>query len=259
MFNILVVRTAEQDDGTMYPVIGDETWPIELEPLDGPRPQTLVATGLSVSVVDGGALKRVVTVKDIKADVLLTDARVAVACEKYTKGGGWVGIGGGAAVVALGLNAVSKARAAHRRQGKILVGQVRYPWLKSVGCEAKTGFTSVEAIRLSIVEAVGAEKRQVVLTATLPKNVSAAAVAQAIVQRAARYRLAYTNLEGTQRARTEQLSQAPMLVAEPKKFVFYDLPSYFYASRTTAYPKASAVDKTPGEPGAGSLLPGQGQ
>ena len=80
--------------------------------------------------------------------MFVTDSRVALACEMYDKGGGWVGFGAGGLLVAVTANAVSKARAASRSRGKVLVGHVRYPWLKSVGASTQSGFGTSEAIRL---------------------------------------------------------------------------------------------------------------
>ena len=81
-------------------------------------------------------------VRKVRIDFFITDARLAVACSKYDKGGGWVG--GAAAMIVF--NAVSKARAAIRSHGKMLAGQVRYPWLRWVASTPKTGFTSDERL-----------------------------------------------------------------------------------------------------------------
>lgn len=63
---------------------------------------------------------------DVQIRLLVTDARVIIYCDKWTKSGGWIGFGAGGMAVALAANAVSKARASSRRKGKLLVGHVRY-------------------------------------------------------------------------------------------------------------------------------------
>lgn len=239
-YDILTIRTAAFDDGSLYPVLGDDRSPIELEDLDGSNVQTVVATALTVSELRGGELRQVARVRDIKAEVIITDARLAVACSKYDKGGGWWGIGDGA-VVALGINAISKARAAHRRKGKMLVGHARYSWLRSIGAESRAGFTSTEAIRLGVVSKLDGAARDLYLTCTLPKDVSAVAVAQEVAHRAARYRLAHTDIDGDEsRSKFEALAAAERLRPEPKKFAFYNLPTYFFVSAATAYPASRA-------------------
>ena len=45
-------------------------------------------------------------------------------------------------------NAISKARAAIRSRGKMLVGQVRYPWIQTVGSSPKDGWASEEKLIL---------------------------------------------------------------------------------------------------------------
>lgn len=233
-FNILTIRTADDEDGSMYPVLGDERSPIELERLDGSHILPATATALEVNHGKKDGAK----VSEIKADVLITDARVAVACAKFDKGGGWTGFGTGF-VVAMGINAVSKARAAHRRRGKMLVGHVRYPWLRSVGFTTKTGFLSNEEVRLLIMDNTSGQERSVMLDLAFPKTVSASEIARAIAERASRYRLTHDlELGDEERRALEGLAHAKPLTPEPKKFVFYDFPTYFKANPATAYPKA---------------------
>ena len=188
-YNVLTVRNADFDDGSMYPVLGDVSCHIELEELDGADIGRLSATALTVHSVN--PQKRLMSVRKIRAEVFITDARVAIACEKYDKGGGWRGFSVGGLMTATALNAVSKARASMRRRGKMLVGHVRYPWLQKVGFTTKTGVLSGEQIRLVLTESTGGVKRALMFDLLLPSNVSAAATAQAIAQRAARYRLAH--------------------------------------------------------------------
>ena len=65
--------------------------------------------------------------------VMISESRIAFACPNYAKGSTWLGIGGLGAAVAVSAMAVSAARAKRRAAGKCFVGQIRYPWVASVG------------------------------------------------------------------------------------------------------------------------------
>src|SRR5580700_10466326 len=147
-FNVLTIRSGlNTGDDALYPMLSDASCHevIALDDYDGPNGQRLVATAVQVLQIHDGGLKTLVRLRDVSIDVYITDGRVAVACEKYDKGGGWSGFGGVGLMVAVTANAVSKARAASRSRGKALVGHIRYPWLKSVGASVKTGVGTSEA------------------------------------------------------------------------------------------------------------------
>ncbi len=141
-------------------------------------------------------------------------------------------------MIAITANAVSKARAASRSRGKVLVGHIRYPWLKAVGASSKTGFASAEAIRLEYTERISGASVRKVLELALPKNIDATLVAEEIARRAATFRLAhYPDLKPDAQGRFASLSQGPpKLQPEPKKFAFCHMPTYFYVNKQTAFP-----------------------
>jgi hypothetical protein len=241
-YSILAIRSAEEDDGRLYPIPGHEANQVQVEEWDG-EPLRLLANRAQVSELVAGSWRTRQRVKDVKLAVMITDSRVVVCCSKFDKGGGWIGFGGAGAAVALAANGVSKARAAHRRRGKMLVGQVRYPWLRCVGFKPKTGWTSNEAIRLGVsVKSRDGAVHEIYLDLALPKNVDSAAVARAIVARAARYRLAHTGLDSdAHRSRFEELAEGPTLAApEPKKFAIYQMPVYAFVNAGSAYPATAA-------------------
>jgi hypothetical protein len=141
VLNVVEIPDSVQDPfelGLLLPVPGLQKNSILLEDRDGSQVQRLTAT--AVLFRTNGRL--VFRDRKIKIDLLVTDARFAPACSRYDKGGGWVG-GASAMVVA---NAVSKARAAIRSRGKMLVGQVRYPWIQRVGSAPKKGFGNDEKL-----------------------------------------------------------------------------------------------------------------
>jgi hypothetical protein len=167
------------EGGLIVPVPGTEPDSILLESRDGSEISRLNAQ--SVRLDSGGKLA--LRSGDVKIAVYVTDARLAFACSKYEKGGGWYG--GATALIVF--NAVSKARAAYRRRGKMLVGQARYPWIQRVGSTSRSGMGSEERL---VIDARGADGASYRLTLKLPKNLDAALVASTVANRAAAYRLA---------------------------------------------------------------------
>lgn len=233
-YDILTIRTTEHDNGALFPVMGDDRFPIGLEGLDGEDVRVVTASALSVSELRGGALHPVARVADVRADLVITDARIAVACARYDRGGGWVGLGGGPLLPA-GLDAMN--RTGSRRKGRMLVGHTRYAWLRSVGCESKTGPASAEAIRIGVVSELDGPERHLYLTCTLSRDVSAVGVGREIARRAARYRLRHTAVDSDEvRTRLEELAAAAPSSPAPEQSASYNFPTYFPVSPDSAYP-----------------------
>jgi hypothetical protein len=260
-FNVLTIRSGlSTGNEALYPELSDVSSAevITLDEYDGPNVQKLVATAVQVIEVQGSVLKTLAKMREVKIDVYLTDGRLALACEKYDKGGGWVGFGGAGLAVAVTANLVSKARAASRSRGKVLVGHVRYPWLKSVGASAKTGVGTSEAIRLEYAEKLGGTTVRKLVELTLPKNIDATLVAREIARRAAAYRLAhYPDMTSEARAKFETLSHdPPRLEPAAKKFAFVQLPNYYFVSAKTAYPPRPSAPPRASEPSPLDAEPG---
>lgn len=198
------------EQGLIFPVPGSQKNTVVFEPRDGEAIQSLTAKALEFKVGNRTMLR----VRKVRIDFFITDARLAVACSKYDKGGGWVG---GATAMVL-FNTVSKARAKLRSRGKMLAGQVRYPWLRWVASSPKTGYTSEETL---ILQCAAENGTAMTLTLTLPKNIEASRVAAEIADRAARYRLSSEELDGEARAGIEaHLSSRSRVAAGGEKQVF---------------------------------------
>ena len=133
-FSLVAIRDGTDTDGRIWPVMASESGGmlIEREDLDGDEIVTLPVIAAAVCEVTGGGLRQLAEVSNISASLYITGQRVAFACARFDKGGGWAGFGGAGLAIALTANAVSMARAAARRRGKIMAAQLRYPWLKSV-------------------------------------------------------------------------------------------------------------------------------
>jgi hypothetical protein len=212
----------------MVPVPGQEKNTVVLERRDGTNIERLTAK--SAEMTRNG--KTVFKVSDVKIDVFITDARVALACSKYDKGGGWIGSAGAMIV----FNAGSKALAAMRRRGKMMVGQVRYPWIARVGSTAKTGWLSEERL---VFDAKVSADTVLRLTLELPKNVDAGRIAAEIARRGAAYRLASEGqLADDERAALRELSVAEPSAAgsdEKKNDIrFFAMPTFWTIGEESA-------------------------
>lgn len=168
------------EHGLMLPLPGASPDSIVFEARDGESIEVFEAK--SIEAKTHGEKKPFLKVSDVRLRLFITDARVAFACSKYDKGGGWIG-----GATALAMNAGSKILAARRRKGNMLVGHLRYPWISDVFARNKDGWLNEETLRL-IVKLPGDESWTRV-DFELPKESSATARASEIVRRAAAFRL----------------------------------------------------------------------
>jgi hypothetical protein len=174
------------EEGLFYPVGLEQRDTVGMEARDGSNVKRLKCTAIEIAPV--GAKQTLLRVKDVSAQVMVTGARLTVACTKYDKGGGWSGWGAGGLALAVPLNAASHALAARRRRGKMLVGQVRYPWIHGVYAQSRVGFGGTERLRV-VASVSGGRRLRVDLT--FPKDVDACAVGTELIRRAAAFRLAH--------------------------------------------------------------------
>jgi hypothetical protein len=228
-FRPLMVREIEDalehdPDGLIYPIPGNSANAILFEARDGDDVEVVPAKAVALQLLNDGQTRKLASVADVKINLVITDARVAFACSKFDKGGGWVG-GVSSMIV---LNSVSKARAAFRRRGKMLVGQVRYPWLGAVGGSEKRGWGDEERLRLVTPRPDGSK---FLIDVTLPKNIDAPEVAAEIARRAARYLGGRATGTG---ADLSELSNATRLDSEKGKFAHHQFPAPVPADESSA-------------------------
>lgn len=237
-FDVLRIREfGEAGDEAMFPALDGEG-KVSHEQLDGERHQHLVSQGIAVREVGGGRTRTLTELRDIRADVFITDARVILLCTKYDKGGGWVGSPG----LALTLNAISKLRAARRSRGTALVGHLRYPWLASIGFSPKQGWLDEEVVRLVLRDGTADPARLLMVDLSLPKETDSAAVARAVMLRAVGYRTTHEALAEDEQAGFHQLAAAPEPPRpQPKKFAAYAMPTSWQAKPATAYPRPATA------------------
>lgn len=204
-YAICTVRPEEvapaSDDGLLFPVPGATPDSVRLEHRDGTSIRQLPAR--EIAVRPGDSPTPILRADDVRARVYVTDSRVAVACTKYDTGGGWIG-----GPIALTLNVASGVRAARRRRGKMLVGHVRYPWLRGVYASGARKGRGSELLRL-VVEG---DSGTLHLDLALPRGAGATAVAADVIRRAARFRLHYDeDATDDQRAELETLARLDAL------------------------------------------------
>ena len=236
-FQFMVVRDVDTSlrpdvDGLIYPLPGSTANSVVSEPRDGSNAKRIVASGFKVLDLTGGQVRRLSEASDLRIDILITSSRVAFACSKFKKGGGWTPFGVGALPVALVLNGVSKARAASQRRGKMLVGQVRYPWLAAAGGSNKAGFGDREQLRLCVGTL---NRRLLALDLTLPNNVDSTAVAAEILRRAAAYRLDSDPRAAEHSDELRSLAEAAPLPNAKGKFALRAVPGHWDVSAEGAF------------------------
>jgi hypothetical protein len=253
-YNIIGLRTADDAEhgGALYPVLGDQGDPylVEIEPADGTQIMRISASGLAVRerATPNAPVKAIGTFNDIDVDVYITAARIVLACEKYEKGGGWIGLSGGGLIVAGAANAISHARTARRRRGKLLVGHIRYPWLVSVGARTKEGFGTSNGLRIIAKEKTPAGTRTIMLDLTLDKRADSPALAQRIAQRCANFRLDHDITPDNEfHSGFEVLKTAPRRIPEPKTYAQHTMPMAWHVAANSAYPKPAVSSPPPTE------------
>jgi hypothetical protein len=224
-FNILAVREVGAHDDPLYPAPGDQPDSVQLNAQDGQPSPPLPATELVVrEITPGGTPKRLLRLNDVKATLRITNSRIVVACSKYDKGGGWAPWSPSAIPVALAANAVSKARASRRRTGKMLVGQVPYQRLLSVGCKPCSTAMGHDQLRIGTVDPTQTAFRGLLLDLTLPRQQSAADVVRQIAGFAATRRLdSGEALDDGLREHLAGLKEPAPLQVQPKQFASYFL------------------------------------
>ncbi len=259
-FSLVAIRDGTDTDGRIWPAIASEPGGmlIEREDLDGDEIVTLPAIAAAVYEVTGGGLRQLAKVSNISASLYITSQRVAFACAKFDKGGRWAGFGGAGLAIALTANAVSMARAAARRRGKIMAAQLRYPWLKSVYAHPQTRWSDQEQLRLGFAtKGSKGEWRPYVWDITLPpRTVSSMDAARDIICRAAAFRLAHWPvLLADQQAKLAELAHAdPLEQPPPGKFAGYVMPLYSAVRTSTAFPPGyEAVARPAGGPAGGPV------
>ncbi|GAB3776273.1 hypothetical protein FB382_000065 [Nocardioides ginsengisegetis] len=213
---LVAVVSADDDDDRIWPTLSgpEDKFPIELTEADGDTVAYFTASGLSIMRLPAsGKDYDEVILDEHKIVCAITDSRVVFACEKYDKGGGWAGVGLAGMTVAAGANLVSKARAARRRKGSVLVGQVRYSWIAYSGARTGSWWSKDQlAIAAAVSKDEGGGGQVIVLQAPASGIGDCHELAAEVTRRAAAWRLEYDKFAGARtRAAMEELKTAERL------------------------------------------------
>jgi hypothetical protein len=224
-FNILAVREVGSAEDPLYPAPGEQADSVQLRAEDGQPSPPLLISELTVREIPlGSNPKRLLRVRDISAKVWTTDWRIVLACSKYDKGGGWRSWSVGAIPVTLAANTVSKVRASRRRAGKMLVGQVPYKSLVSIGHRPRSTPIGHDQLRLGTVDPTLQTFRGLLLDLALPRQHSGVEVARQIAGFAAGRRLdSGEDLDEDWREHLSGLRQPAPLQTQAKQFTSYFL------------------------------------
>ncbi|GAA4035391.1 hypothetical protein GCM10023063_19830 [Arthrobacter methylotrophus] len=242
VYSPLTVTEPGEPESFAYPSITEDlnlVW----DGLDGDIIGPIHASAASVHLYDNNRsqFRKIASVEDVRIDCYVTESRFAMICEKYDKGGGW--IGGGAALV---LNAGSKILAANRRRGKALTGHLRYAWLRQILFQRKEGFLGMEALRF-VYQSEGA---QMYLQLTLDKTTDSAALAHELMERTVAYRKADTDPFDSEEAEAfERLLAAGRVIQEKGTMGKYEFPTSWPAGSAAQFaPPAAPSKNAPQEP-----------
>lgn len=223
-YSIVTVRElADRGSDVIYPR-ASEGGPHLIETMAWEAPvAALAASQMSITVLANQGIRQIALFPEM-TEVLITKSRLTLACQKFEKGSRWWGTGAGAAV-ALGAMAVSAARAAHRRQGKLLLGQLRYEWITDVGSSSKTGFGGYQQLRVICRRPLSDGGELVSANLNLMHGAEGAAVAQGIARRVAWWRLNNSDdLSMTDVIELTRLLEAPRLSDGPDTYALHKLP-----------------------------------
>jgi hypothetical protein len=132
----------------------------------------------------------------LKFTLTVTDARIACLCDDYDFGDvRYSSLGTNSDL----LNFVQRRRAKKRSAGKVYLGHIRYEWLEAVGYKRKVSMNTNDELRFMYQDT---ERTTYILDFIFPKGTDTEFLANDILHRACRYRLAMTDTEneGRQKA-----------------------------------------------------------
>jgi hypothetical protein len=218
-YSIMTIRSADEEDARLFPRPTPDNASVLLDSCDG-EPLRVPACALRVRELSPRGFTARLSVTGVEVDVLVTDARVTVACARLANG-----------------------HTAQPARDGMLVGHVRYAWLSAVGFKPKNGWRSSAEVRLAVVvRSAACEYRNLCLDLALPKSIDSSAVARAIAERAARYRLAFHDGDNdVERAHFATLAAGPSLHPPgTNRFAMYEMPRYVCVSAASAYPHATS-------------------
>lgn len=246
---LAAVITADHDDDRIWPTLSEpaDAFPIELTENDGDNVIYFTASGLNLRRLPVAGKEHDETVLDEHQIVAaITDSRVVFACEKFDKGGGWMGFGLAGMTFAAGANIVSRARAAQRRKGNVLVGQVRYAWLAYSGGRTGNWWSKDQLALAAYVSKDEGGGGQIVVLQAPAGSGDCHDFAAEIARRAASWRLEHDNFAGARtRAVLEERKSAVRRGARKgaKEYATHVLDGSYSVDAFTAFAMNKTLDE----------------
>lgn len=225
------------------------------EPLDHGLRHKVTANAIRVyrRTANQKEFEEMLLITDIEIEVCITDSRVIYRCMKYDKGDRkWSG-----GLTALALNAYEKSKANRRSAGTMLIGHVRYEWLRQIQYSNynKQKWLEYDDFCLRLFYKDNSEAFWIIQT-NFPKTIDTAFLANDILHRMARYRMAMTDEK--QDRMIEHNKQCATLTitpsANPKEQYssFTSIYSYYAPGGEEYRPK---TDSAPAAPAVASAAP----
>jgi hypothetical protein len=237
-YRFAVIRSSNDTDGRLYPLLGHDGESVQPEDWDVDHIQ-LVSKNLVVKDWIDKKPTQVLRLKDVPTSVIVTRSRLIVSCEQWNKGRRMWGLGLGATVAAA-TNLERRVRESRQRDGRLLLGHLRYHWIKEVGYYPRQNVVSPAQLRLSVSHKVdaGTDPHTLTVDLFLPLATNPLQLSQTIVRRAAKYRLEHFTVSDEQKEAFETLVSNPAF-PEPTgaQFSMCRMPSSYFVNASTAYPE----------------------
>lgn len=238
-FNVLAIRSYEDSPGDtyLYPGLGEQDGQaFAAEPADGDNIKMLPISEVSVLELGRG---KVLVKTPIGAAVYVTDCRVVLLSEVQKVGimgavvspllPPVVGFAGTLVSIATTARAAQVARDHRRgvrREGKVMVGHIRYEWIRRIVVSPSPIKGRWHLGPIVALEYTDGETTKSLRLVHLRRGVEPVVLAQDIVRRAAAFRLRHNlGLAPDQRAILEQLIYADILRPPPEEWAWYNLPA----------------------------------
>lgn len=233
-FDVLAIvpKSATGQPG-LYPFPDGDDSPIAPEPLDGTVVR-LDAQCLAVSELGDTSQRQLIELRNVGADVWITDERIAVGSSGFSRRAAW-------RLLSLARNThpaagrTSLLQAFLRAQRGVLVGHIRYESLSAVGFHAPAAAGPPgRRLRLILHEVSTGRVRSLALDIDLSSTRPNEA-AQHIVRRAANFWLGRPDLPKRHRPAFEQLARGDLSVERRgEEFAYYRMPFVLAAAHDTA-------------------------
>jgi hypothetical protein len=223
-YSMLVRRTPGDDDARLYPALVDPRT-VAMEPIDG-EPLFVKAESVAVRETSPEGLRLDTEIHGPGIDVLISDARVVFGC-----------VCPESARSEFPLVEPTSFGAADR-SGDLVMGQIRYAWLRCVGVRSRAGWRARDDVRLGVVvRSPRGGLRELFLDLRLAKGAKALVVADGIVARATRY-MAGTDpsLDRALYGELGRVGDASLHDPQSPQFIFNEMPEFAIVSAATAYP-----------------------